>query len=62
MQKIIKLDNFSIKLIRRNIKNTHLSVYPPDGNVVMTTPKSTRIEVARAYAISNKQENRLLNL
>ena len=52
MQKIIKLDNFSIKLIRRNIKNTHLSVYPPDGNVVMTTPKSTRIEVARAYAIS----------
>ena len=52
MQKIIKLSELSIKVIRKNIINTHLSVYPPNGRVVLVTPKNTRFEVARAYAVS----------
>ena len=52
MQKNIQLSNISIKVIRKDVKNTHLSVYPLDGSVILVTPKKTRHEVARAYAIS----------
>ena len=52
MQKNIKLSDISIKVVRKNIKNTHLSVYPPNGRVILVTPKKTRFEVARAYAVS----------
>jgi len=63
MQKNIQLSNISIKVIRKDVKNTHLSVYPLDGSVVLVTPKKTRHEVARAYAISKinwirSQQNR----
>ena len=52
MQRSIQLSDISIKIIRKDVKNTHLSVYPLDGSVVLVTPKGTRYEVARAYAIS----------
>jgi predicted metal-dependent hydrolase len=52
MEKNIQLNEISIKIVRKNIKNTHLSVYPPNGRVILVTPKKTRFEVARAYAIS----------
>jgi predicted metal-dependent hydrolase len=37
---------------KKAIKNVHLSVHPPDGRVTLVAPKATRLEVARAYAIS----------
>lgn len=52
MQEIIQLGSISIELTKKNIKNVHLSVYPPDGRVSLVAPASTRTEVARAYAIS----------
>jgi predicted metal-dependent hydrolase len=30
----------------------HLTVHPPEGRVTLVAPTATRIEVARAYAIS----------
>lgn len=66
MQKNIQLNEISIKIIRKNIKNTHLSVYPPNGRVVLVTPRKIRFEVARAYAISKikwirTQQSRIRN-
>ncbi len=52
MQKIVFLGEIKIYLKLKNIKNVHLSVNPPDGNVTLVAPIETRIEVARAYAIS----------
>ena len=52
MQKNFQLSDISIKVIRKDVKNTHLSVYPLDGSVILVTPKRTSYEVARAYAIS----------
>ncbi len=52
MNEVIELGDISIKVTRKNIKNVHLSVYPPDGRVTLSAPKATRSEVARAYAIS----------
>lgn len=39
-------------MTRKAIKNVHLSVHPPDSRVTLTAPTSTRLDVARAYAIS----------
>jgi len=50
--KNIQLGEISIILTRKDIKNVHLTVHPPDGRVTLSAPTSTRTEVARAYAIS----------
>ena len=52
MTDTLRFGELSIRLTRKDIKNVHLSVHPPDGRVTMTAPTATRLEVARAYAIS----------
>ena len=52
MSEIIELGEISIEVTRKDIKNVHLSVHPPDGRVTLAAPTGTRLEVARAYAIS----------
>ena len=52
MTETITLGDLLIVVTRKDVKNTHLSVYPPDGHVTLVTPEATRLEVARAYAIS----------
>ena len=48
----IQFGALSISVTRKAVKNVHLSVHPPDGRVTLVAPKTTRLEVARAYAIS----------
>ncbi|MDD5200424.1 MAG: SprT family zinc-dependent metalloprotease [Terrimicrobiaceae bacterium] len=52
MNKTIQLGELSIRVTKKDIKHVHLSVHPPDGRVTLVAPKATRLEVARAYAIS----------
>ena len=52
MTETIQLGEVTIQVTRKDIKNVHLSVYPPDGRVTLVAPRSTRLEVARAYAIT----------
>jgi predicted metal-dependent hydrolase len=52
MTETIQLGDVSIAVTRKDIKNVHLSVHPPHGRVTLSAPKTTRLEVARAYAIS----------
>lgn len=52
MTETIQIGELSIRVTKKDIKNVHLSVYPPDGRVTLTAPSETRIDVARAYAIS----------
>jgi predicted metal-dependent hydrolase len=52
MTERIELGDVSITVTRKAIKNVHLSVHPPHGRVTLTAPTATRLEVARAYAIS----------
>jgi len=47
-----KIGDMTIQLTQKDVKNVHLSVHPPDGRVTLVTPKTTRSDVARAYAIS----------
>ncbi len=52
MKDIVQLGSLIIEVTRKDIKNVHLSVHPPDGRVTLSAPLNTRLEVARAYAIS----------
>ena len=52
MQETIELGDLVIALIRKDVKHVHLTVHPPTGRVSLVTPRTTRTEVARAYAIS----------
>ncbi len=48
----ITLGDIAIALTRKAVKNVHLSVHPPNGRVTLVAPTGTRLDVARAYAIS----------
>ena len=52
MNETIQLGELSIRVTQKDIKHVHLSVHPPDGRVTLVAPRRTRLEVARAYAIS----------
>jgi predicted metal-dependent hydrolase len=52
MTETLRLGELSIELTRKAVKNVHLSVHPPKGRVTLVAPIGTRLEVARAYAIS----------
>ncbi len=52
MANTIRFGEISITVTRKDIKHVHLSVHPPNGRVTLTAPLSTRLEVARAYAIT----------
>ena len=66
MTETIHLGDISITVTRKDIKNVHLSVHPPDGRVTLSAPTDTRLEVARAYAVSKlgwirQQQEKLRN-
>lgn len=66
MGELIELGDISISVSRKDVKNVHLSVHPPDGRVTLVAPASTRIDVARAYAITRigwirQQQKQLLS-
>jgi len=52
MAETIQIGEIVIALARKDIKHVHLSVHPPMGRVRLVAPTGTRLEVARAYAIS----------
>ena len=66
MSETIQLGEVTILVTRKDIKHVHLSVYPPNGRVTLVAPSATRLEVARAYAISKlgwirEQQSKLQN-
>lgn len=48
----IRLGELDITVTFKAVKNVHLSVHPPEGVVTLVAPTGTRLEVARAYAVS----------
>ena len=52
MADTIQLGEIAIRVTRKAVKHVHLSVHPPDGRVTLVAPTGTRLDAARAYAIS----------
>jgi predicted metal-dependent hydrolase len=48
----IQIGEIPISVILKDVQNVHLCVHPPDGRVTLVAPSATRLDVARAYAIS----------
>lgn len=48
----IHIGNLDIDVVRKDIKNMHLAVYPPKGRIRLAAPSKTDPEVVRLFAIS----------
>jgi len=48
----IKLGDIAVDVVLKDIKNVHLSVYPPTGRVRISAPKRMSIDTIRVFAIS----------
>ncbi len=48
----LKLGEISDEVVKKDIKNVHLSVYPPDGRVRIAAPSRMSLDTIRLFAIS----------
>lgn len=60
----LMLGDISVEVARKDIKNVHLSVYPPEGRVRIAAPRLMKLNTIRVYAISKldwirKQQRKL---
>ena len=51
----IELGNIKIDVEQKDIKNIHLSVYPPNGKVKIAAPERMELDTIRVFAISKLQ-------
>jgi predicted metal-dependent hydrolase len=52
MQTQIQLGNLAVDVVRKDIKNVHLSVHPPAGRVRIAAPQRMSVETIRVFAIA----------
>ena len=48
----IKLGDIAVDVVLKDIKNVHLSVYPPTGRVRISAPQRMSLDTIRVFAIS----------
>jgi predicted metal-dependent hydrolase len=48
----IKLGDIAVEVVKKDIKNVHLSVYPPAGRVRISAPLRMNLDTIRVFAIS----------
>src|ERR1039457_2846341 len=48
----LKLGNINVDVVQKDIKNIHLSVYPPIGRVRISAPHRMKLDTIRIYTIS----------
>jgi predicted metal-dependent hydrolase len=52
MGKTMVISDINIDVVKKDIKNMHLAVYPPHGKVRLATPKNVTEETIRLFTIS----------
>ncbi|MDP2992166.1 MAG: DUF45 domain-containing protein, partial [Deltaproteobacteria bacterium] len=62
----LQLGNITVDVVQKDIKNVHLSVYPPTGRVRISAPFRMNLDTIRIFAISKlnwikKQQTKLRN-
>jgi len=48
----IELGEIAVDVVKKDIKNVHLSVYPPTGKVRISAPLRMDLDTIRVFAIS----------
>lgn len=60
------IGNIEVEVVKKNIKNIHLAVYPPNGKVRLAAPLEVNDETLRLFAISKlvwiKRQQKKFNL
>src|SRR6058998_1632235 len=60
----LKVGDVTVDVVFKDIKNVHLSVYPPSGRVRISAPLRMKLDTIRVFAISKlgwiKQQQRRL--
>jgi predicted metal-dependent hydrolase len=62
----MRLGDIEVEVVRKDIKNVHLSVNPPTGKVRISVPESMNLDHVRAYALTKlgwirEQQTRIRN-
>ena len=62
----LELDDIVADIVRKDIKNLHLRVYPPTGTVRISAPLKMKLDTIHLFAVSKigwirKQQKRLNN-
>jgi predicted metal-dependent hydrolase len=52
MHSRIQLGDIAVDVVRKDIKNVHLSVHPPTGRVTISAPSRLSLDTIRVFAIS----------
>ncbi len=52
MPTTINLGELSVDVVQKDIKNIHLSVYPPTGRVRISAPQRMELDTIRVFAVS----------
>jgi predicted metal-dependent hydrolase len=65
MRTRMRLGEIAVDVVRKDIKNVHLSVYPPSGRVRIAAPGRLSLDTIRVFAISKlawirRQQSKLL--
>src|SRR5213078_2204885 len=47
-----QLGDIAVDVIRKDIKNVHLSIHPPTGRVRIAAPERMSLDIVRVFAIS----------
>jgi predicted metal-dependent hydrolase len=48
----IQLGDLGVEVVRKHIKNVHLSVHPPSGRVRISAPEHMKLDTIRVFAIA----------
>ena len=48
----VQLGDIAVEVVKKDIKNVHLSVYPPTGRVRISAPSRMSLDTIRVFAIS----------
>ena len=59
----ISIGDIQIAVTRKNIKNLHLAVYPPNGHVTISSPENVSDETVRLFFLKRvRDEKRFPNI
>jgi len=50
--RVLEIGNLSVEVVKKDIKNLHLAVYPPDGRVRLAAPANVNDNTLRLFTIS----------
>ena len=52
IETVMTVGDFRVLVVRKNIKNLHLGVYPPDGRLRMAVPLKTTDDAVRLMIVA----------